>query len=119
MIPLRDVGPFGRILMSDAQRKLLLKCIELQEVGPNSTSCGICSNVGAVWKQGEYLKLAFKAWPLFSGDIDYPVPDPAGGSAEDSYDRNYNQWVGEYGELRKQLLQHCIEFLSVPRNVYA
>ena len=61
---------------------------------------------------GEILKQAFYTWPKFSGDVDFPINNPYN---EISAQRAYNylpKWVGEYGELRFELLDHIINFIE-------
>ena len=60
----------------------------------------------------QILKHAFYTWPKFSGDADYPINDPFG--IETAYNV-YNQlpkWIGEYGALRFELLNHIIDCLK-------
>ena len=58
------------------------------------------------------LRLAFPTWPKFSGDVQYPINDPCNEvSAYRAY-CNLPKWVGEYGELRFELLDHIINFLE-------
>lgn len=62
------------------------------------------------------LHILFQLWPKFSGQEDFPIPDPSG--KEDPYDifsRTYsqeNQWYGPYGDLRVELLDFLIEILK-------
>ena len=58
------------------------------------------------------LEQAFYKWPKFSGDVQFPINDPYN---EVSAYRAYGQlpkWVGEYGALRFELLDHVIDFLK-------
>ena len=55
-------------------------------------------------------------WPNFSGNIDFPVPweratpeYPAQRRAPYYAFREKNKWTGEYGELRRELLDFLIE----------
>ena len=103
------------------------------KAGNFDKGCGICGNIdhkvayAMTVKFPEYvmddddeiimnswriLRRAFYTWPKFSGDIDYPINDPNG--IETAYNV-YNQlpkWVGEYGALRFELLDHVIDFLK-------
>lgn len=78
---------------------------------------------------------AYRAWPKFSGSVAYPVPAPEGGEEVKDYATSrgwpeptskhdlaaaaycmYDQlpeglWVGEYGALRRELLEFSIEYL--------
>lgn len=54
----------------------------------------------------------FASWERNSGSLLFPVP-----STKSSYDpadafEHLPKWRGEYGSLRKQLLQHCIDSLK-------
>ena len=58
------------------------------------------------------LKRAFYTWPKFSGDANYPIKDPYNRvSAPRVYDQ-LPKWIGEYGALRFELLDHVIDFLK-------
>ena len=58
------------------------------------------------------LRRAFCTWPKFSGDADYPINDPH--EIETAYNvyARLPKWIGEYGALRFELLDHVIEFLK-------
>lgn len=85
----------------------------------------ICSNVrGQLARFPQYkwglavevdnsLGLLFERWPKYSGNPRYPVPSvTAGFSAENQFNTTClgsdSFWEGEYGALRKELLQFCI-----------
>lgn len=51
----------------------------------------------------------FEAWPKFSGSIVYPVPGCGGRSGSWAYNYAGDVWVGEYGDLRWELLDFMIE----------
>lgn len=62
-----------------------------------------------------------KKWPKFSGIPSHPVPVPdsllnnyrkSGIPSVEIYDTVLNKWVGEYGELRRELLDFLIEELE-------
>ena len=58
------------------------------------------------------LREAFYTWPKFSGDVNFPINDPYN---KVSAHRAYNdlpKWVGEYGALRFELLDHVIDYLK-------
>lgn len=61
----------------------------------------------------------FQLWPKFSGQDDYPIPDPDGKEApDDIFNRTYSQniqWYGPYGDLRVELLDFLIEVLTEQR----
>ena len=82
---------------------------------------GICANVNrALYKLGLHdvdfiteLHALFETWHKYSGDSDYPVPSLCKDwSAEVQYYRAEDMWAGEYGELRIELLNHCISELE-------
>lgn len=82
---------------------------------------GICSNVNrALYKldlhgvdHSTELYALFKTWPKYSGNSDYPVPSLYKDlSAEQQYGIAFNMWAGAYGELRVELLNHCISELE-------
>lgn len=53
----------------------------------------------------------FRMWPKYSGVVDYPVPDPERDrdiDPEDMFWETKDYWVGEYGVLRKELLDFMI-----------
>ena len=86
------------------------------------TSCaGICSNVDRAWDLLDSYDLCpitelhalFRTWPKYSGDPDYPVPSAnKDWSAQEQYGRVMDMWEGAYGELRIELLDHCISELE-------
>lgn len=119
------------------QALLDLKEIINSEDGPLSSSygVGICSGVmyaPKVWTlaiESFWLKTredAFQAWSSFSGDLRFPIPDPGGERTPEqafwdalfggdvSRDR---MWTGEYGEARRKLLDHLIDWYSKDQAV--
>ena len=83
---------------------------------------GICKNlsnkVNSQVEESEYydswqiLKQAFYTWPKFSGDADYPINDPHGIETPYNVYAQNHKWIGEYGALRFELLDHVIDFLE-------
>lgn len=85
---------------------------------------GICYNLTMLvpllgWEVRELVVELFKGWPKHSGNPKYPVPStyvegapPAIGAAMSMYYDTTDLWVGEYGELRKELLDYTIGVLS-------
>lgn len=80
---------------------------------------GICFQIsGKVLPRGLYQKsnlALFGAiatlWPKYSGNHMHPVPSTLDGcSPVDLYYNVENCWVGEYGALRIELLDWCIEY---------
>lgn len=52
-------------------------------------------------------------WPLYSGDMVYPVPSAEEGQLpQAAYYLSGDMWAGDYGELRMQLVRWCIEQLE-------
>lgn len=54
----------------------------------------------------------FMSWPHYSGHPHYPVPGPE--DAPDPYCAFFTRpkWEGEYGAMRRELLDHCIAVLE-------
>lgn len=104
---------------------------------------GICGNTQ--WGSG-LLEGCFRSWSKFSGREVYPVPAPRFDDAPefcralmdlygyDSWDAmppserasaaygfaasSGNQWIGAYGDLRKELLAHVIKTLQEQIKLY-
>ena len=58
------------------------------------------------------IDAAFCTWPKFSGDANFPINDPY--NRDPAY-RAYGclpKWIGEYGALRFELLDHVIDCLK-------
>ena len=83
---------------------------------------GICTNLSEevnsqigeseYYDSWEILKEAFYKWPKFSGDVNFPINDPYNKvSAHRAYD-DLPKWIGEYGALRFELLDHVIDYLK-------
>lgn len=97
----------------------------LRRLGPTDEDDGICHNLdrlmygedGRDWEQPDpcdLLRPQFESWPEYSGNYAYPIalegwmrPSSAYWSSENS-----NKWVGEYGDARRRLLDHCITELE-------
>ena len=58
------------------------------------------------------LRRAFYTWPKFSGDADFPINDPIGIETAHRVYGYLPKWVGAYGALRFELLDHVIDFLK-------
>ncbi|QJT71819.1 hypothetical protein TH1_137 [Shewanella phage Thanatos-1] len=58
-------------------------------------------------------KELYSTWPKFSGNFSYPVPSPKGDVHPSKvYWSDTPKWTGEYGDLRKELLDHSIKLLE-------
>ena len=58
------------------------------------------------------FRRAFCTWPKFSGDAAWPINDPLGiEEAHNAYTK-LPKWIGEYGALRFELLDHVIDYLK-------
>lgn len=62
----------------------------------------------------DVMSHAMTKWPKYSGELGYPVPGVDGLGAEYVYDavEGCNMYEGEYGQLRRELLDFLIEYLS-------
>lgn len=54
----------------------------------------------------------FKTWEKFSGVDAYPVPSTNLNVSPIGAFKKEPRWEGEYGQLRRELLQHCIDTLE-------
>lgn len=102
----------------------VLKKLQAKGYDKEAPSTGICDHlIGELYQKGlldddgvdreiVYIMLApaFKSWPKFSGDIHYPVPATVETNAHNQYHLTHNLWIGEYGDLRRELLDHLVEF---------
>ena len=97
--------------------------IKLRTEDGGGTVYGICSIVEDILyhdRCNKYYSLyrpvldkLFISWPKFSGCTSYPVPSGSGSvSAVDKYGKGGSKWVGEYGLLRIELLDHMITELG-------
>lgn len=81
------------------------------------TNTGICDNVFAAgYRQGDFLKTInpiFREWTSYSGDIVYPVPSPTPlRTPGEAFWFADDCWTRRYGNLRMDLLTHCIKTLE-------
>lgn len=89
--------------------------IKLRPVGKRA---GICYSVDQVLRHQEtdrYSKMEqlFVSWPKFSGRMVYPVPSPWGNCPQyEFFESGALKWSGEYGRLRKELLDYMITSLE-------
>lgn len=101
--------------MSRDVKIALLKALIKTKAAP--TNVGICGNVSkniqTHWiGYGDYLTSLFMSWPKFSGTSSYPVPLPGYSYPDDAYNDIDMLWEGAYGDLRRELLDHCISELK-------
>lgn len=95
------------------QGTLLERLRTLRDDGPEFCYAGICGNIGTVsGGDKEQLDVLFRSWPKFSGSVVYPVPGVAGMTPGGAFAHIRDVWVGEYGDLRRELLDHCIAELE-------
>ena len=82
---------------------------------------GICYNIEnkvdrqvqeECYEAWRILNQAFYTWPKFSGDVQFPINDPCDEVSANHAYVYLPKWVGEYGELRWELLDHVIDFLK-------
>lgn len=104
----------------------LLQALKEVQKSPHLTSA-ICTNVrrrlSAQYQRNisqeleDTLESLFVKWPKYSGIPSYPIPSVTLGlTALAQFDTvaldRSSFWEGEYGELRKELLQFCIDTLT-------
>ena len=102
------------------QRLMLGQLLLVQSQGPTDIRYGICQNLtdavpnayGEVMRELDGL---FKSWPLFSGDITFPVPCPKLDSDMAYLMNDGGLWDRRttYGKNRWALLEHCIVQLQI------
>lgn len=77
---------------------------------------GICDNVSELLRRhvdADLLKPSFVSWQHYSGDLTYPVPSAQTGVSErHKYSYTDDVWIDDYGDLRMDLLNHCIKTLE-------
>lgn len=95
------------------QGTLLERLRTLRDDGPSLCHVGICGNIGTVsGGDDEQLDALFRSWPKFSGSVVYPVPGVDRMTPSEAFVLTRDVWVGEYGDLRWELLEHCIAELE-------
>lgn len=110
-----------RLDVIECLRKSLikLKSIHIQQTNPESGICYILQEIISNSEFPEYsltmggflIEHCFYSWEHFSGHTAYPVPHPTQ-LPKDAFKQaavHETMWEGEYGELRKNLLNHCIK----------
>lgn len=99
----------------EAAETLLAALRTVRENGPHDINMGICAAVVAAdedcdtFQVDDLLEELFTRWPEYSGILPYPVPGgyTAYMTAASCWDRDT-----EYGRLRWELLDFCIEELE-------
>lgn len=98
--------------MSQEKQELLDMLYGVRLNGSINSRLGICRNVS--FRKCLILRELFKTWPKYSGNREYPIQvedeDP-----EATYIYCKNMWdkSTEYGQLRWELLDHCIAQLQI------
>lgn len=107
------------------QKQILLNALMAIKEKPALSQVGICPNIEYAtlnvpgtndYRISKFFKAIAKTWPKFSGDLGYPVPAPFG-VAKSGYQAYYSysedsMWEGDYGALRKELLNYAISALE-------
>ena len=84
--------------------------------GENSGICYMLSELALPvelyhWTHIRDFNTIAELWPKYSGNGRYPVPSPNRNiDPETMYNITKNCWIGEYGALRIELLDWCIEY---------
>jgi hypothetical protein len=101
--------------------KVLRKLIALKNC-KQYKSLGICyyAGTGTDVRYIGLLEQYFVKWPKFSGSVGYPVPDPSGrelpGNKFYQAINTEKMWTGEYGDLRRELLDCLIVEITKDLN---
>lgn len=111
----------------NTKQTLLATLLHIKEHGPAHANEGICMAVANVMGNSihipceateDLLDEAMAAWPKATGSRLFPVPGVGGKSRTASYvdfrDSPKSMWdpETEYGRLRLELLDHCINYLQ-------
>lgn len=77
-------------------------------------SAGICGNTFFLIRiLSDKYDHHFQNWDKYSGNLYFPVPPTNEEyTAKEQYDYTPNLWIGEQGELRRDLLRHLIKCLK-------
>lgn len=73
-----------------------------------------------LYKAYPSFEKTLRTWPLYTGILDYPIPDPTGRYCPQEIFTNKDLWIPEYRDLRAQLLDHLIATLRthIRKNPY-
>ena len=85
---------------------------------------GICGNLAQTLpedKVDDLLDEAFRSWPKYSGNREYPIPDPEAPSdfaaAYRIYCSRHDLWdYSPYGNLRRELCLHIADWLEANKS---
>lgn len=92
-----------------------LKVVQSSVLAGTVADFGICRLADIEWWSDEELVLdnIFSLWPDYSGSLSFPVPAPESSNFTRCTAFTWLlKWQGDYGELRKSLLNFCIEYLE-------
>lgn len=97
----------------NAHKELLINLIAIRDDTNRNDYVGICWHLQDDEQQYIFNSLC-KEWPEYSGVKDYPVPSVTPSySPQDEYKASTNQvYKGEYGALRLDLVDFCIDKLE-------
>lgn len=98
--------------MNQEQLDLLDMLYGIRLNGPINSRSGICGNVS--FRRCLILDGLFKTWPKYSGNQEFPIQvGDEGPAATYLYCKNMWDKSTEYGQLRWELLDHCIAQLQI------
>lgn len=115
-----------KMIMHLTQAKVAIALLEKWAKGVDSEMfhCGLCTELtfDEHWQDGWICGSALvehyaPSWPLYSGDTQFPIPNPRrGGSPSDAY-KTYDKWSkrSKYGRMRYDL---CIFMANSIRRDY-
>lgn len=88
---------------------LLGKLLSLQDKHKHKHTEGICKYL--VYEELNHLRVFFRIWPHYSGQINFPVPSPVKCTGHGMAYFKYNRWSkkSKYGRMRHELLAFLIE----------
>ena len=124
-------------ILTQAQA-MLSALLGIKKQVPDRTE-GLCSNIDAellnmqreaqeqaeeelleatFWDSYKLLNLAFMSWPKFSGIGAYPIPSTKRDLEPSTAYAFLEKWSrrSQYGKLRWELLDHCIEYFQQQAN---
>lgn len=86
-------------------------------IEPWDVEQGLCYSLEQEGLHIPKLGKIIETWDKYSGDDDYPVPDPAEAEADPylKYHNTADIWTGEYGELRRELCQYIADYIKENR----